>query len=271
MVSLPFSDHCEPLVETREQLNSILLGLKRAVGRQWKYVEIRPLGEAPGRASGFAECHSYYWHCLDISAPSEVLFRGFHKDCVQRKIRRAERESLSYEAGNSEELLKKFYRLLVMTRRRHGLPPQPYLWFEELSRSFGPKMQVRIASHNGSPVTGTVTFKHGKTIVYKYGGSDNRFNRLGGMALLLWRTILEAKHEGLSLLDLGRADLDNEGLILFKERWGARRVTLKYLRFPDRPHIPHQSFSAPFMRAVARVTPEWCLIAAGELFYPHIG
>jgi len=271
LVSLPFSDHCEPLVETKEELDTILLGLKSTVGRQWKYVEMRPIEQAPEGASGFAECHSYYWHYVDLSPGCEALFRGFHKDCVQRKIRRAERESLSYEVGNSEQLLKKFYRLLIITRRRYGLPPPPYFWFQQLSRAFGHNMQVRIASHNGAPVASIVTLKQGGTVVYKYGGSDVRFNRLGGMSLLFWQTILEAKQEGLSRLDLGRADLDNQGLIQFKEHWGARRVVLKYLKFPDRPDITHHSFSAPLLRTMVRAVPEWCLIAAGKFLYPHIG
>jgi CelD/BcsL family acetyltransferase involved in cellulose biosynthesis len=271
LVSLPFSDHCEPLVETKEELDAILVSFTKAVGNQWKYVELRPTEQVLDGMSGFTQCHCYYWHYLDLSPDRDALFRRFHKDCVQRKIRRAQREGLSYEAGNSEELLRKFYRLLILTRRRHGLPPQPYFWFQQLSRSLGEQMQVRIASHNGTPVAGIVTLKHGKTIVYKYGGSDARFNRLGGTALLFWQTILEAKREGLSQLDLGRVDLDNEGLIQFKEHWGARRATLTYLKFPGLPDITHYRFSGPLLRAAVRVAPEWCLIAAGKFLYPHIG
>ena len=39
---------------------------------------------------------TYYLHSLDLRL-TEQLFRNFHKDCVQRKIHRAEREKLKYE------------------------------------------------------------------------------------------------------------------------------------------------------------------------------
>ena len=42
---------------------------------------------------------------LDLRPGPEALFRNFHKDCIQRKIRRAAREALTYEEGRSDELL----------------------------------------------------------------------------------------------------------------------------------------------------------------------
>ena len=53
---------------------------------------------------------TYHFHCLDLRPSAERLFQNFHKDCVQRKIRRAERENVKYEDGASEDLLQKFYR-----------------------------------------------------------------------------------------------------------------------------------------------------------------
>jgi lipid II:glycine glycyltransferase (peptidoglycan interpeptide bridge formation enzyme) len=267
---LPFSDHCEPLVDTQEQLRAILRGLKNTVGEDCAYIELRPLSPL-AELSDFSESQSYYWHSLDLSPASDVLLKSFHRDCVQRKIRRADRESLAYETGNSDELLTQFYRLLIKARRRHSLPPQPYYWFQQLARTFAADLQVRVASFEGRPVASIVTLKHGKTITYKYGGSDARLNRLGGMALLLWQTILEAKDEGMTLLDLGRADEDNAGLITFKEHWNARRTALRYLTFPARPHREGRPLSSPLLKALGRHAPDWSLVLAGKLLYPHLG
>ena len=270
IVSLPFSDHCEPLVDDKEELDAILEALRGAVGKNCDYVELRPLVQTAGN-SDFAESRSYYCHFLDLTPSSDVLLKSFHRDCVQRKIRRAERESLEYETGNSENLLRKFYRPLVMARRRHFLPPQPYSWFQHLSQAFGPGLQIRVASYQGRPVASILTLKHGKTVTYKYGGSDARWNRLGGMAFLLWQTILEAKNEGMTQLDLGRADMDNAGLIAFKERWSARRLPLRYLRFPASSQGKHDLSSSALLRTLVRCAPEWSLLMTGKFLYPHIG
>ena len=108
-------------------------------------------------------------HTLDLARPEEQIFRGFHASSTQRAIRRAEREGLSYEAGTSDTLLSAFYRLLRLTRRRHGLPPQPMAWFRNLiacipstrfARS-GQGATIHVASKDGVPVAGilTLTFK----------------------------------------------------------------------------------------------------------------
>ena len=139
---------------------------------------------------------TYCLHRLDLRPSLDLLYKGFHKDCIQRKITRAEREGLSYEAGRSDSLLHQLYALLQLTRSRHRLPPQPIEWFRNLLASMEKDACIRIASRAGQPVAGIMTMRHGKTVVYKYGGSDARFNNLGGMAMLFWQAIQEAKQTG---------------------------------------------------------------------------
>jgi CelD/BcsL family acetyltransferase involved in cellulose biosynthesis len=272
LVSLPFSDHCQPLVDTTEELDAILSMLRQSLlEKQWDYIELRPHAQEAEWQSRISTLHTYAWHTLELEESADTLFRNFQKDCVQRKIRRAEREQLRYETGNSEDLLSTFYRLFVKTRRRHGLPPQPFFWFQQLATAFEGRLQVRLASFNGRPVAGILTLKHGTTITYKYGCSDPSFHNLGGIQLLLWRTIQEAKDEGFRCLDLGRSNVDNEGLIHFKNRWGARNQLIDYLRIPGKPHAKPESWHYSALRAVAKVAPEWCLITAGGLVYQHLG
>jgi len=47
------------------------------------------------------------WPCIP-KPELAAIFRGFHKNSIQRKIRRAERERLTYAEGRSEALLEKF-------------------------------------------------------------------------------------------------------------------------------------------------------------------
>ena len=216
----------------------MLLHLKRDLDkRKWQYVEIRPISDVGGRQIGLQESLNYRFHRLDLRRSAQELFHGFHKDCVQRKIRRAEREGLKYEEGNSEDLLQKFYKLLVMTRRRQYLPPQPLAWFRELIATFGNDLKIRVASKADLPVASILTLSNKRCTVYKYGGSIASLNKLGGMALLFWRTIQDAKDKGHEELDLGRSDRDNLGLIAFKEHWGATGTGLSYWTYPPRPQV----------------------------------
>src|SRR5271166_3886457 len=146
-VSLPFSDHCEPLVNSAAELDYLLSSMERQVDTgNWKYVEVRPVSWQPSSRTGLGVSLTYRLHRLDLGPKTQQLFAAFHKDCVQRKIRRAEREGLRYEAGNSETQLRKFYELVILTRRRQYLPPQPMSWFQRLVSAFGDNLKIRVAS-----------------------------------------------------------------------------------------------------------------------------
>ncbi|MFZ1998823.1 MAG: GNAT family N-acetyltransferase [Candidatus Sulfotelmatobacter sp.] len=273
MVSLPFSDHCEPLGNNSGELDDLLFSMRHDVDTgSWKYIEIRPPFYQPCSLTGFGKSLTYCLHRLNLSGRSaQELFHNFHKSCVQRKIRRAERERLKYEEGTSEVLLQQFYKLLVVTRRRLLLPPQPQSWFRALIASFGEDLKIRVVSKDDRPVASILTISHKKTMVYKYGCSDARFNRLGGMALLLWNTIQEAKDKGLEEFEMGRSDSSTPGLISFKEHWGAVGTQLNYWRYPSQPVGTANAWQQSILRRLVPATPNSVLRMIGMLLYRHIG
>ena len=271
-VSLPFSDHCEPLADDPSKLDSLLLHMRHYVdSRRWNYIEIRPIVHQPGSETGLRKVRTYRFHRLDLARSQQELLHSFHKDCVQRKIRRAEREHLGYEDGTSEAALKKFYGLLIMTRRRQFLPPQPLSWFRALITTFGDRLKIRVASKDTVPIASILTITHKKSIVYKYGCSDARFHKLGGMALLFWKTIEEAKNRGLEEFEMGRSDSENLGLISFKEHWGALGTPLSYWMYARRFVQTPYSWRRDAVRQVVRFAPDPVLRALGKLLYGHIG
>jgi hypothetical protein len=272
LVSLPFSDHCEPLVDRSDELDDILLYLRHHIDKGgWKSIEIRPVSGEPGGRTMFAKGETYCFHRMDLGRSAQELFRTFHKDCIQRKIRRAERENLKYEEGASENLLRDFYRLVVLTRRRQCLPPQPLKWFRGLIAAFGKDLKIRIASKDGVGVAGILTLSHKKTMIYKYGCSDANLNRFGGTPLLFWKTIQEAKDRGFESFDLGRSDTDNLGLIAFKERWCGLGALLHYWTYPCRPRRPTASWKKGIARQVISAAPDLALTEVGRLLYRHMG
>jgi CelD/BcsL family acetyltransferase involved in cellulose biosynthesis len=272
LVSMPFSDHCEPLVESPEQFNLLMTGLMARVDRnRWRYAEVRPVFRRPLSHTEYATSTTYFLHRLDLRSSEHLLFNHFHKDSVQRKIRRAEREQLRYDDGHSETLLDDFYQLLVMTRKRQALPPQPRKWFQSLIRFLGPNVKIRVAFKGRMPVASILTISDNRTMVYKYGCSDARFSNLGGTAMLFWKTIQEAKANGFEELDMGRSDIDNPGLIIFKERWGARRTTVNYWCYPKRGSMSSPASNPNRLRQLISLLPDRCLVALGSVLYRHIG
>jgi hypothetical protein len=277
LVSLPFSDHCDPLIEDTEDLVSLceqLVGDRKMNG--WRYLEIRPGRDALGLRSGFTPAFSpaqrFCFHALDLRPTSDALFRAFHKDSTQRKIRRAEREGLVYEDGRAEELLRAFYGLVLQTRQRHQLPPQPFAWFRNIAMFLPDAMTVRIAKRGDRPVAGVLTLRHRDTMVYKYAASDAAHHKLGGMHLVMWKLIQDARSKGCVSLDLGRSNEDDLGLLTFKDRWGAARSTAVYWRNPAPvASSPLRSWVLHRAGQAFSHVPGGFRAAAGRILYKHVG
>jgi CelD/BcsL family acetyltransferase involved in cellulose biosynthesis len=273
LVSVPFSDHCSPLVSSSEELASVLNYLQRDLEQQhWQHIEMRSLESQRLTLAGFHKSRTFHFHTLDLRPGLDELFRSFHKDCVQRKIKRAEREAVVYEEGRSDSLLANFYHLLLLTRRRQGLPPQPLTWFQNLVGCLGDALTIRIASKDGRPAAGILTLRHKRSLVYKYGCSDQRFNHLGGTQLLFWRAIQEAKRDQLDELDMGRSENDDYGLVTFKNRWGTTRSTLTYWRYPAGHRGSHyRAWAVQVSKRMFTHMPDSFLTTAGRLLYRHVG
>lgn len=271
MISLPFSDHCEPLFDSGPDLHGIMDYLRASLQhRDWKYIEVRPVDGAfcQGKEIGFQPTQQFYLHRIDLRPTLDQLFRSLHKDSAQRRIRRAERARVVQECGRSAKLLRDFYDLLVLTRARHRLPPQPYLWFRNLIDCMNDALEIRLAYADEVPIAGILTLRFRNTVYYKYGCSDAKFNHLGGMPFLLWKAIEESKGAGAQEFDLGRSETDNKSLIAFKDHWAQGSTKLVYWRSPA-PHAG-EDWKLNVAKRIFACIPGRLLATAGRLIYRHI-
>lgn len=271
LVSLPFSDHCAPLLDNDLQLPEVSSWLQaERKRRSWKYTEFRPV--SPDPIDGFESHESFAFHTLDLRPELDDLFRSFSKDSIQRRIKRAEKAKLDYRSGITDELLGDFYGLMVKTRRRQQLPPQPISWFRNLLNAFGEQAKIRIAYTDQKPIAAIFTLSAQRSVVYKYGCSDEKFNNLGATPFLFWNAIQESKSTGAVELDFGRSDLDNAGLIRFKDQWGTKRSVLRYFRYPSTaPASSRQRYTMRAARHIFSRLPDGLLSVAGTALYRHVG
>jgi len=271
-VCLPFSDHCDPLVSNPGELEALLNWLRAECDRlNSGYLEIRPLLAATSSDAGLRPSCSYCFHELDLTPSLDELFCQLHGNSFRRKIERAERECLSYEVSTSSRVLEEFYRLVLVTRKRHELLPQPRAWFRNLLYCMGDKLQIRIARKRNVPIAAILSLRHRSSVVYKYGCSDERFHNLGGMPFLFWKLVEESKTGGTQRIDFGRTDLNNEGLITFKNRLGAIRKPLTYYRYA---RVPRRMAAFNHSRAVRQflsILPNVVSSTAGRVLYRHMG
>jgi hypothetical protein len=276
LVALPFSDHCQPLCDSAEEFTRIIRALQHSLHRgHWKYLEIRPVDQRIGRLSeqtGFSPSARYFLHILDLQPELNEIFLGLDKDSVQRRVRRAERSGLAEVCGQSSQLLKHFYELFVLTRRRHSLPPSPYSWFQNLVECLGAAVEIRVAYLKKIPVSAILTVRFKNVVYYKYGGSSAKFNNLGATPWLLWNAVVDAKSRGALSFDLGRTETDNPGLLAFKNHWVSNPLPMDYWRYPGGvSRLAPDSFPSRLAKTVFSLTPSGLLRITGRMLYRHIG
>lgn len=269
-VSLPFTDHCAPLIAEEDGERFVAAAVRLAEGAGVTQIEVRAPMEGPtidSRVEGVI-------HKLRLGPDPEVVRRSFHKSQVIRSINRAQREPITLRRGSSAvDLTETFYDLHVRTRRSQGVPVQSrrffkLLWHHMLSRGLG----FALLAYSGTtPIAGAVFLAWNGTITYKFGASNSGFLHLRPNHLIFWEAIRWSCENGFHTFDFGRTDTDNRGLRDFKNRWGTQEEELRYAGIGGDPMGVHMDgMLGAALGIVIRHSPLWVTRALGEILYPLI-
>jgi hypothetical protein len=270
-VSLPFSDACEPLGADKVSGHRLIQNAKICGKKQrWKYLEFRggrtSIGDIPASTS-------YFGHELNLQTDDASLF-GKLTPSVRTAVRKAEQGGLKIEFSQSLEATKTFYRLLCLTRQRHGVPPQSFSFFANILKHVLAKNQgwVVLARAGNVPVAGAVFFQFNRLVVYKFGASNPKYQSLRANNLVMWAAIQKYAHEGFTHLDFGRTSIANDGLRRFKLGWGAQERLIEYFRYDLKMgrYINNPEALSPRLHSNYRLVPILLSRLVGALLYKHI-
>ena len=261
-VCLPFTDTCEPIAENTQQFQklfdqAVVMGRKR----KWKYLEIRG-GEK--YLSAEKPSQLFFGHTLDLSCGQQQLFSNL-RDSTRRNIKKAQNENINVTISTSPQSMKDFYRLNTMTRREHGLPPQPYKFFQRL--------YDHVITGNMGFIAANVYLNFGKEVIYKYGASDKAFQPLRANNLVMWEAIKWSADHGFEKLCFGRTEPENEGLIQFKAGWGVKPYQIYYYRYDLQKNVftSNSSDINPLFNKFFSKLPIPVLEMLGKILYRHMG
>jgi lipid II:glycine glycyltransferase (peptidoglycan interpeptide bridge formation enzyme) len=277
LVSLPFSDYCWPLGEAAVDIATLAEAAKQEVTTgAASFLEVRgwqngtdpaPLNLVP------REYHVTY--ILDVTPSLETLTRIFH-DNVRRGIKQAEKRGIKAYISTGEDGIEKFYALNVMTRKKLGVLPQPHAFFRNIYRHLISQHLgfTALAESEGQTVAGVVFLIHKDTLYYKFNASDPAYLQKRPNHVATWEGLKHGRENGLKRLDFGRCTPEEEGLRVYKARWGAKEVNLPYYYYPEVKGITSASeTSLPYrmMRIFSGIVPRPVFEAAGSILYRHLG
>ncbi len=270
-IALPFTDFSAPFATSQSRYQELFdSAVKYGRNHGWAHLECRG-GYAP--APEARPSTSFHGHDLDLTAGEQPLFNGLDS-AMRRGIRKAQNAGLTVQFSTNDQAMREFYLLHSGTRRRHGLPPQPYRFFENitrhvLARGLGFIASIAIASE---PVAAAIFFHNNCQAIYKFGASDFAFQQLRPNNLLMWEAIKHCAGLGIQTLHFGRTSFANEGLRRFKQEFGAREERIDYFKFDlaTRSFVTDADRVESWHNFVFRCLPGPLLRLAGRTLYPHL-
>ncbi len=269
-VSLPFSDYCRPLCRDKDSLPVFTEQLLREAER--KHIPVLELrGTYPAHQS--LTTHSeHVIHKLDLSPDVASVWTGVHL-MHRRNVKIATENNVEIVRGTEIEHVAEFYGLHLHTRRRQGVPIQPWKFFVHLKELLIDQGHgfLLLAYKDHQCIAGAIFLNWQDTLTYKFGASMEYSLKYRPNNLIMWTAIKYACEQGFRYFDMGRTDLENTGLRIFKSRWGAKETQLFYSSFKTKPGRATEGRLTQYMHLVIQKSPAWVCRFTGELLYKHFG
>lgn len=280
LVSLPFAYYSDPLIKSKKEFDQLFAKVSEIFKREKvSYLEIKArrsvalLDEVSSLVPVF--CHKM--HHLNLGGSLDDIWSEFDRSCIKQKIRRAETSSITIRSATSEDDIMSFWRLLVITRKRLGLPPQNCDYFKNVWKYLGhPKLtDFLIAEKNGEIIGGLNIFKFKDTIYLGHLASDVKFRVSGIDQYLIWKAIEIGIQENYKLIDMGKTSTLSSGLAKYKKRWGTEELDAPSFYYPClrgiASHNNENKKSYKIMSLVWKNIPNKLSRLTGKFVYRHMG
>lgn len=264
--SLPFCDYMDPLIQTREQWDSLLEGI---LSQNLPY-KIRPLhSDIPLLDDRFELANRARWHGLDLTPSSDEIWSGLHKS-VRTSVRKAQKNNVVIRTAETDEDLRTFFEMhLGIRKNKYRLVAQPYLFFQNIWNRFVVPQNGRLilAEHQGDVIAGMMFLRYKDTLYYKFSASVPTKLSVNPNEIIMWEGIQYGKDSGCSFLDFGLSDWDQDGLNFFKRKFANDEKIISFLQHTPEERNLHQE---DMSRTVGELLPKLTELFTDESVPTHI-
>jgi FemAB-related protein (PEP-CTERM system-associated) len=173
---------------------------------------------------------------------------------VPRKQRAMIRKGIKNGLGvEIDRGVERFFRLYSDNVQRHGTPALAVRYFRLLREAFGDDCEVLLATKDGRPVSGVLSFYFRDEVLPYYAGDLPEARDLAANDFKYWQVMRRACERGMRVFDYGRSKRGT-GSFDFKRNWGFEAQPLEYeYRLVRADKVPENNPLNPKYRAFI-----WC-------------
>jgi len=230
----------------------------------YMYLEIRTRDRINNRRFLAEERSNYLNFCIELNNDSDRIWSLITGN-ARTSVRKAEKSGLTVREGNSEEDIKNFYELNLITRKKNGIPSFSIEFFQNIIKEL--KVKLLFAELGNKTIASILISSFKDYVYYMYSVSNAQYKHLYPTDLSLWYAIKWASLNGFKYFDLGRTDRADKGLIFFKEKWGSQSEVLRYYYLPRSSFVSSRSgFKFSMVNTLYKRLP----VAVAKIFGPPI-
>ena len=214
--------------QAQQALSMLLADHDRRMRSETLLTEVRaiaaPITACPMlRAQGYTPIE-FMNYVIDLKQDEDTLWRNIGKQ-MRGNIRRSTRAGVTIETSNSRGHIERAYAQIRESYRRSMIPFTGIDLFHAAREQLGDVVQVRVATHEGRDIAGTISLAWGDRFFAWYGGTC-RPKRLHPFACIVWDEIRWARKQGFSFYDFGGAGEPDQpyGPREFKSRFHGAKV-----------------------------------------------
>lgn len=264
LISLPFTDY----ISFQKNLpENFIKQLKEYSLNKYTSVEIRNQVQFTDNSNS-----TFYRHYLNLESGYENLKTGFKKN-NKRNIKKADKNNLTIKISKELKSIEEFYKLNILTRKKHGLPPQPKSFFHNITKYLFENNLGFVATvyMKEKAISSSIFFTFKNSILYKYGASDYKYIHLRPNNLLFDSILKYACENNFAFFDFGICSKENTGLRRFKNGWGASEENISYVLINKNGVSSYnkRNYNVIFYK-IFKILPSKLNVFLGEFLYKYM-
>lgn len=230
IVSLPFSDFCDPLVENIDHWN---LFIDKLLAEHCPLTMHYLHNSLPFPDDRLQLAKRAKWHGIDLCPDIDTIWMNIHSS-ARRAIKKAQNAGVIVRIAQEKKELRAFFELHLRVRKyKYQLLAQPYRFFENIWDNFIESQQgaLMVAVYEDEIIGGVLFLEWQDKLYYKFNASNPAYTSYRPNDLVVWEGIKYGQAKGYAHLDFGRSDWDHEGLLRYKRKFSSQEKTISVLEY----------------------------------------